>query len=294
VTRLRAAALAGAIVAAALLGVLGLRSRTGVAVEGPVLVVRSVSDGGAKRPPLRGDADERAMTLAAASMAPADRQHVLELIDFATARLEAQLSPLGTDFDDGDPVEQLRKSLQPYLAIFTAARELDRTAWANDDLEVRIATSCATAHVGAGEVCAPLRDPAGAPPPPSIVKRARFLAWAMASARILDVGSKARAQQCAQTLRVRSTEALSPIALVLLADDLALRPASEPSELQAAATRLGRAIVVSGRQPPKDLEAFARVPRPEPVAPWLGIGEGQVLVIPRLSALGRALPATCE
>ncbi len=290
--RVRAAALGGAIVAAALLGVLGLRSRKAAAPEGPVLVVRARVDG--TRPSLRADADERAMTIAAAAMGPSDRQHVLELIDFATARLEAQLSPLGTDFDEGDPVEQLQRSLQPYLALFTAARELDRTAWASDEIEVRIAMSCAAAHVGKGETCAPLRDPAGAPPPSAQVKRARFLAWGMASARILDLGTKARAEACAKTLRIRSTEALSPIALVLLADDLALRPAADPSDLQAAATRLGRAIVVSGRQPPKDLEAFARVPRQEPVAPWLGVKDGQVLVIPRLSALGRALPWTCE
>ncbi len=291
-SRVRAAALGGAIVAAASFGALGLRSRTAAAPQGPVLVVRARVDGA--RPPLRADADERAMTLAAAAMAPSDHQHVLELIDFATARLEAQLSPLGTDFDEGDPVEQLRKSLQPYLALFTAARELDRAAWASDDLEVRIATSCAAADLAKGETCAPLRDPPAAPPATSEVKRARFLAWATASARILDLGTKARAEQCARTLRVRSTEALSPIALVLLADDLALRPAGTPSDLQAAAARLGRAIVLSGRQPPKDLEAFARVPRQEPVAPWLGIKEGQVLVIPRLSSLGRALPGTCD
>jgi len=292
VTRNRAAALGGAIIAAALLGALGLRSRKVAAPESPVLVVRARAGGA--RASLRPDADERAMTLAAAAMAPADRQHVLELIDFATARLEAQLSPFGTDFDEGDPVEQLRKSLQPYLALFTAARELDRTAWTSDDLAVRIAMSCADAHVAADETCAPLRDPPGAPPPSPEVKRARFLAWAMASAKILELGTRARAEHCAPALRARSTEALSPIALVLLPDDLALRPAGEPSDLQAAAGRLGRAIVVSGRQPPKDLEAFARVPREEQVAPWLGIKEGQVLVIPRLSALGRPLPATCE
>ena len=258
-----------------------------------MLVVRTTTREAGVRA-LRPDADERAMSLVAASLSPADHDHVLELIDFATARLEAQLSPLGTDFDDGDPVEQLRKSLQPYLPLFTAAHELDRTVWLSDDLEVRIAASCEAAHPTPEERCVPLHDPPGAPPAPLETRRARFLAWAVSHEKLVDVGSPAAASACAATLRARATEALSPIALVLREDDLALRRGGEPSDLQAAAARLGRALLVSGRDPPKDLEAFARVPREERVAPWLAISSRQILVIPRLSAIGRPLTVDCE
>ena len=290
-TRGRAAALVATLIAAALLGARGLRSR-GPSVAGPVLVVRSTPR--KVIPARRPDADERAMALAAGSLAASERAHVLELLDFATARLEAQLSPLGTDFDDGDPVEQLQRSLQPYLPIFTAARDLERGTWASDDLAVRVAASCEAARPAPDERCLPLRDPPGAAPPPSEVKRARFLAWAASQAKIVDLGTPARAEACARTLRGKASEALSPIALVLRADDLALRPSNERAELQAAALRLGRAIAASGREAPKDLEAFARVPRQEQIAPWLALSETQIAVVPRLSALGRPLPVDCD
>ena len=286
----RAAALVTALVAAALVAG-GLRLGA-PADTGPVLVVRSTPQ---KVPPARRpDADERALALAVASMAPSDRAHVHELIDFATARLEAELSPLVTDFDEGDPVVQLQRSLQPYLPLFTAARDLERGTWSSDELAVRIAKTCEAAHLSAHERCLPLRDAPGAPPPSPEAKRARFLAWAASHAKIVDLGTPARAAACTTTLRGKATEALSPIALVLLADDLALRPSNAPAELQAAALRLGRAIVASGREAPEDLEAFARVAKQEQVAPWLVLSDTQVLVVPRLSALGRALPVDCE
>jgi hypothetical protein len=278
------------LIAAALLAAFGLRSHA--AVAGPVLVVRTTAH--KMTPARRPDADERAMALAAASMAPSDHAHVLELLDLATARLEARLSPLGTDFEESDPVEQLQRSLQQYLPVFTAARDLERGTWASDDLAVRVSTSCEAAHLAPDERCLPLRDGPGAEPPSPEVKRARFLAWAASHAKIVDLGTPARAAACARTLREKATEALSPIALVLRAPDLALGPSDERATLQAAALRLGRAIVASGREAPKDLEAFARVPKQEAIAPWLALSDTQVVVVPRLSALAHALPVDCE
>ena len=46
-------------------------------------------------------------------------------------------------------------------------------------------------------------------------------------------------------------------------------------------------MAANGVDDTKDLEAFARAVRGERVAPWLRLSPTQVLVVPRLSALGR-------
>ena len=273
--------LAGSAVAA---GVRLGRSRP--VASGPVLVVRVGGD--ASLPVQRADGEDRAMALAAAAMSSADRRRVLELVDYTTARLEARLSPLGTDFDEGDPVAQLRASLAPFVPSFTASRELERGTWRSSELSVRAAASCADAQLGPGEQCLPLsEDPAG---PPGVGAHARFLAWAASHAAIVELGTAERAQRCAAALRSGATQPSSAIALVLLDDDFALRPSPDRDALRAAASRLGRAMAANGIHDTKDLEAFAKAPIAERVAPWLVLSKSQVVVIPRLSALAQKLP----
>lgn len=231
------------------------------------------------------------MALAAASMSPADRHHVLELVDYATARLEARLSPLGTDFDSGDPVAQLQSSLAPYAPAFTASRALERGAAEADDLAVRVAASCGEAHVAPGERCISMGDAASDSDPQA--KRARFLAWAASHAKVVDLATRERAEACARALRARAALESSPIALVLLDDDLGLHASPERAELQIAAQRLGRAMAANGLHDTEGLEGFARIPREERVAPWLALSPSQLVVIPRLSALSRVLTVDC-
>ena len=276
------AALLVAVVASSV-GVAVLR-RPAPLGAGPVLVVRSITSD-APEPAASPGGEERAMALAAASLSPADRLRILEMIDFATARLEARLSPLGTDFEEGDPVAQLRASLAPYQPAFTAARELERGAWQSADLAVRVGASCAAAKPAPDEHCVTLRGPSHAPR--DLEARARFLAWAVSHALVIDLGTRERAEARAQALRTRATLATSTIALVLLDDDLALRPTPDRADLQASANRLGRAMAGNDIHDTKDLEAFARGVEGAGVAPWLTVSRTQILVVPRLSALGR-------
>lgn len=295
--RLRRAVPAIAI-AAAVLGVIALR-RSATPDAGPVLLVRHVARAGDGASPQneapqneapQTEAEERAMALAASSMAPAERKRVLEGLDFATTRLEARLSPLATDFGDDDPVEQLRAFLVPYLPSFTAARELERGQWAARDLAVRVAVSCSEAHPREGERCIALwASDAGS----TEDRQARFVGWAASHARRIELGTRDRALACARHLRERALLESSPIALVLLDDDLAIRASSDQAELQAAAKRLGRALAANDLEAPKELEAFARAPAEARVAPWLSVSPSQLVVIPRLSALGRDLDLDC-
>ena len=225
------------------------------------------------------------MALAASSLSPSDRRRMLEMIDYTTARLEAKLSPFGTDFDEGDPVAQLRESLAPYLPSFTAARELERGAWQSADLAVRVAATCGDAHPAADERCISLWDATDSPHDPG--PRARFLAWAASHALVIELGTRERAEAHARALRTRATLATSTLALVLLDDDLALLPTPDRADLQAAAHRLGRAMAANGVRDTKDLEGFARAAGGGRVAPWLSVSRTQLVVIPRLSALGR-------
>ena len=275
-------------VAAAILVV--LRRHRGGPTTGPVLVVRAVS-GDAGAPPPRADSEERAMALAGASMSPAERRRVLELVEYATTRLEAKLSPLDTDFDDGDPLAQLSAALAPFMPSFTASRELERGAWQSDDLAVRVAASCKAASLAQGERCVALWPTDAAPRDDGA--RARFLAWAVSHAKVVDLGTRERAERCARVLRDRAPLESLPIALVLLDDDLSLHPTAERAALQVAARRLGEAMAASGVHDTRGLAGFTRAPRDERVAPWLVLSRTEVLVIPRLSALSRPLPVDC-
>lgn len=120
------------------------------------------------------------------------------------------------------------------------------------------------------------------------------VAWAASHAAFVELGTAERASRCAHALRAHATEPTSAIALVLLDDDFTLVPGPEGVELRAAANRLGQAMAASGIHDTKDLEAFARTPAPERVAPWLVISKSQVVVIPRLSALAQPLPIEGE
>ena len=286
IDRARAAWLAFVLagIAAALAGGAILR-RPPAPARGPVLVLRSIADAAPGLPMVSADGEDRAMALAVSALATEERQRLLELLDYTTARLEAKLSPLATDFDDGDPVAQLRASLAPYLPAFTAARELERGTWQSADLAVRVAASCADAKPASGERCITLWDPEKSTGDGA--RRARFFAWSAAQAVVLDLSTRERAEAHARALRTRATRPSSTVALVLLDDNLALQPSPDRAALQAAAYRLGRAMAANGVDDTKDLEAFARAVRGERVAPWLRLSPTQVLVVPRLSALGR-------
>jgi hypothetical protein len=255
--------------------------------RGPVLVVRPTAPEEAAPEP--GD-ERRAMDLALASTSPKRRQLLLELMDFTAARLEARLSPLVEDFaeEDGEPMAEFRRGMAVHVPSFTAAREFERARWQHAGLSVRVASNCEDAKIAPDERCIPLW-PANDAPSDATVRRARFLSWAASRAAVFELSSRVRSEACARTLRERTTHPDSPVALVLTADDLALRPVPERAALKEAALRLGKVMAANDASDTQHLESFAREPAADeaPIASWLSLSDVGIVVVPRLSAIAR-------
>lgn len=224
--------------------------------------------------------EDRALSLALASMSPAERARVLDLVSNTTARLETKLSPLGTDLgdDDADPVVELQRDTERYVPLVTAARELDRGRWSSKDVRVRVAGACSEA--ANGETCASLWDGRGRT---ELERRARFFAWSVTAAAIIAFDTDDAFSAGAQQLRERTTMPSSPIALVLTRNDLAFEAVPERDQLRDAARRLGRAMAANKRKDESHLESLGRVAPAGRSAPWLALGPRTLLIVPRLS-----------
>jgi hypothetical protein len=204
---------------------------------------------------------------------------------YASARLEARLSPLGTDFGDTDPIGELRQATVAYAPSFTAAVAFDRGAWRASGLAVRAVASCDDARLAADEVCLPLAGEVGGSS--DVAGRARFAAWPLTRAAFVLLDTRHSAEELARALRERVSRDEATVALVLMDDDLAFRSGPERAELQSAAVRLGGLMEANRVHDAHYLDALARPPPAPRVAPTLTLSPVTVAVIPRLSALGR-------
>jgi hypothetical protein len=281
-----ARALAFAVgVAEALVGVGCHAKRERAAACSPVLIARfSPRDADAHEPSsIEQDGYARAMSLAIASMSLDEEKRIIELVDDATARLEARLLPLGSDLGSGDPLEELRQSLGVYGPRMTAARSFVSPSFRASDVTVRPAKSCANASPDLGEecLCAWEEDHAR----DAQAERARFLAWPIAYAAVLQLQDASSAEEFAKRLRRRSGDGRSNIALVLLPNDLALAPLPKTSRLGDAARRLSRALAANHLPAEPQLKTLVPAALSGPALPWLELPPTDVLVVPRLSAL---------
>lgn len=277
---MRIAPLAVLMIGGAALGVALARSIHGQpAPPMPVLVFRAEAT--TREPPRTSAEDDRALALAVASVSPAERQRILELVSYTTARLETRLSPLGTDLgdEDEDPIAQLKRDTSRYTPALTAARALDHGQWQTTDLKVRIAAFCT--NLEAGERCAPAYRAAAQD---ELERRARFLAWSATSSAVVAFDSANRRTDAAARLRERVAKPDTAIALVLDDDALAFVPVPERDTLRDAARKLGRAMAANKLKDHSNLESLGRAPPRGRSAPWLDLPPNALLIVPRLSA----------
>jgi hypothetical protein len=274
---LKRAALAGALVVLAIVGVVIARRRPPPAPRlAPAIAYRDAPA------TIRFDdaIEDRALALAVASLSPEERRRLLDAMEYAATRIEGRLLPGADDLGEGDPVAELQKSTQKYQPALAAARSLARGKASARDLSARIVPSCDDRSIADDEKCVALwgEDRDGS--------RARFLLWAAANAAVFETET---ARECASALRTRAFDDGSPVALVLGADDLALAPIPERDALKGAAHRLGRALTVTNRKEDgRQLESLGRAPpAPGRALPWLDVTPKTVVVVPRLSALTR-------
>lgn len=252
---------------------------------GPVLLVRTAPDDGTPAANATSPAGDRATALALAALPAHERRAIVEHVTYASARLEAQLSPLGDDFGDDDALAELNRGLTPYMPALAAARAFDAAAWGSPSLSVRVAASCETAHAAPDETCLSLWDETDGPR--QLGGRARFLAWSAAHAAVIDLDDAGAKQRCAEVLRSRVALADSPLALVLGAEDLAVAPNDDRRALEAAALRLGAVMSAGNLSGADSLDAMARPAPSGRAAPWLALSPTQLVIVPRLSAITR-------
>lgn len=267
---MKRAALAAVLLVAAAAAAFALRPR---ASSDPVLVYRDVAEAPKKN-------DDHAMSLALASLSSVERDQVIASMEYATTRLEATLMPGAEDLGEGDPMDELKKALAHYAPVLTAARAFEQGsegAWTAKDFAVRALAKCPE-KLAPGERCVPVWGESDA-------ARARFVAWPIAAARVLELPTVDARATCAENLRHRRARDDSTVALVLSSDDLALRPVPERDAVRKAARRLGAAMAVAKREDNQRLEAFGRAAPAGRVAPWLEVKPWALLVVPKLSAL---------
>lgn len=279
------AALAATVVAG------GLRARAMLERPGhpwspPALVFRTTSDA------LRDDVteagvDDRAMSVVITSLTDRGRRALAERLDYAAARLEAQLSPLDIDFGDGDPIEELEDELRPYASSLIAARNLVRTSWRSGEFVLRWVTRCEDAQLDEGERCAPVWTTEDAPSIDPQLSRARFAAWTWGNAWHLRLPSADASARLATELRAHLGGPTSTIALVLLASDLDFRPRAERNIVTVAARRLGIAMAAHRRRESTSFDALGREPAASSPPVTTDFPDTDVLVIPRLSAVAK-------
>jgi hypothetical protein len=228
--------------------------------------------------------EERAASIALASMPEASLQRLANALDDLDVRLEARRNPFGEDLEDGDPFDDVYVLLRSVSSALGAASSLSSQRIASSDRHtvVAIAPHCG----GNGTEC----FPAWAPPtahPTDTQRRARFFAWSVSLSATLRVDDTA----AVNAMRAASSAPESTIALVLTGEDLAGASNARGAAIREKARRTLK-LVGGESNAPKLLRVLAAEPKPGPLVPWLAIDPHEVLVVPRLGTL--ANPADFE
>jgi hypothetical protein len=207
-----------------------------------------------------------------------------ELID----GIEAQQLPLGLDLSDDSPSVIARRLQKALLPSWTAARSLVLGSWSASDgsLSVRVAAPARAASTQGITVLAWSETERN-----TLAARARFLAWPVSNAVLLDAGSPAGVRDLAALLRAGVTRESGLVGLVLDAGSQNVTRLSEGEperrELEARLRRFDEAAL----KKLGDAEPLARALRAglpaAPALPWLELHASELLVVPRLSSLAR-------
>jgi hypothetical protein len=229
--------------------------------------------------PVALEANRGAAALAAASMSPTERRRLRAALDAFTERLETRAHPLADDFDDTPIDAALRDELRTSLPKLTAARALVTGVWRGSYAadEVRAVDGCPERRLCVDPWARGGTDEA---------RRARFLAWPVSAAALLRFDDSHDADAAAARLRARAGARDSRIALVVTADGVDADVARELVAVRTAAARAAALLARSDAEaePRALLDEVARATLPAP-PPWLHLGAGELLIVPRLGAV---------
>jgi hypothetical protein len=221
------------------------------------------------------------ITLALGGLPPEElprlRERLAESTDDAVRRAAPVLFDLEGAEDDAAPAPDPLRQALPDLPALTAATNVLGAPWTTPGLSVALGPACDVAAAR----CVPLFVPAVDREDP-LVRRGRALAWTLGNAALLRVPAGARAAVL-RSLRGAQTRPSSTIALVFDAPQGAL----DKTELELLRDQARLAVAHLAPDAPQrpwlDALGAARAAWELPIA----LEAGEVLVIPRLSALAR-------
>lgn len=219
--------------------------------------------------------------LALMTLPPVDRDRVIELLSSLLTLAEARSTPALYDWISKDVQEDFAPVQKWLLPVTDSAKAVIQERWVARDFEVRV--------LGDSQ---PVEDEqvvstwSSVPPAEEPARIARSVAWALTGAVLVSGLSRDERDRAGAALRARIPVADSPIAVVLDAELQARRkaPAALSNLVRACADRRKLIRTVGGQIETRPLAALADATE-EPLLPWLKLGDGELLVVPRQSAV---------
>jgi hypothetical protein len=205
----------------------------------------------------------RAFELALPNLDDTDRNDLRAILEQHRTRLEARLSPLGSDLFDGDPRDALAAWARVHGLLVQTAAALSTRSWmlADGVHVVSLVDAC-------GSRCVPLWGTADADRP------VRLAAWAWSEAMLLRVEDR-EARSCVRHALRQAARERASLALVVAGEEDAATTEDERALVRDVLAM--EAMRSSGSIP---VEEKARPSIPEPV-----LGPADLLCVPRLAAI---------
>ena len=246
------------------------------AASAPPLRLRLEVTAGRKDPP-PAPASSAAALLVLNSMSEARRELLGHALHELAVSVDRRKNPLFVPLDESEERKAVENLIAQTAPTFTAANALLSGAWPSPegDVWVRPVARCA-----AQRLCVALQ---GKPEDSAEAKRARFLAWPLGYAIILEVAADARLDDVAEALRAPGS---LHIGLVLTSAELhTVRQSPALSPLQREARRVVSALAGKRTALLDTLGSLANVRSGKNAMAWLQLPARAILVVPRLGAL---------
>jgi hypothetical protein len=231
----------------------------------------------------------RGLSLAVRALPEKQRAEIVDAISEWVDDVEMRRHPLVVDFTEelSPPLERVRAW---FLPVWNAATALDARRWdlPGKKFQVSIARE-GDSSKGAARV---FRAWEGANERDVLLDGARFAAWPITSARLVDTEAIGGSARFAGLLRARLCDPASCVGVFVDRSSLdRLDRCIEVDAIRVLAERARRLAARSAADLEPEVKALLdQVPTSEPATTlkdWLDLGQSEVLIVPRLGALAR-------
>jgi hypothetical protein len=216
-------------------------------------------------------------TLVLNSMGEQQRQQMADSLAKLAVAANKKKNPFFVSLDDSEARTAAEDLIKQTAPGFTAASALCAGRWQSreGDMHIRMVSRCA-----AKTRCISLTEP---PSGDEAERRARFLAWPLGYAILLEVAPGTDVNQVAQSLRGPGE---THIALVLTSDELhSLRESPALTKLLKRVRQIAKIVPARGTPLRAVVARIAIAATAGDELPWLQLPAGAILVVPRLGSL---------